>query len=99
MLEQFSGSYTKALSYAFPDVPFEDSKFNVLPRISQLYPEQNINRLIDNYWMDKTNRLKFLVQYAQARGLNHLKAEDWYPVSRTDVASFKVRSKTLNGTH
>ena len=40
MLTRFRGGFAKTLSYLFPDIGIDESKFNVLPRMCKRGKEQ-----------------------------------------------------------
>eukprot|EP00026_Physarum_polycephalum_P015940 Phypoly_transcript_16746.p1 GENE.Phypoly_transcript_16746~~Phypoly_transcript_16746.p1 ORF type:complete len:229 (+),score=33.05 Phypoly_transcript_16746:161-847(+) len=65
VLNQYNGSFTKALVELFPEVNFVVSKFGALPR---------------NFWQDPQNKRKVFEEYASKNGFGPLIPSNWYPI-------------------
>eukprot|EP00026_Physarum_polycephalum_P001173 Phypoly_transcript_01174.p1 GENE.Phypoly_transcript_01174~~Phypoly_transcript_01174.p1 ORF type:complete len:997 (+),score=112.19 Phypoly_transcript_01174:34-3024(+) len=71
LLRHYKGSFMRALLSVFPDIGFDKSKF--------VFRHQK-------YWEDPENRRKMFLEFAAKEGFDPLMAENWYPITRTQVA-------------
>jgi len=80
VVKYYGGSISKGLFDCFPEIPFEKSKF--VTRSS-------------HYWKDAQHRRDFFLDVAKKKGFNPLVAENWYPLSFSELASFKGSNAVL----
>eukprot|EP00026_Physarum_polycephalum_P002865 Phypoly_transcript_02874.p1 GENE.Phypoly_transcript_02874~~Phypoly_transcript_02874.p1 ORF type:complete len:846 (+),score=138.45 Phypoly_transcript_02874:54-2591(+) len=74
IVTKHAGSLIFALKNLFPEIAWDDSKFQFSPQ---------------NYWLSIDNRRQFLLRFAEQEGFDPYVAENWYSVSQDQLLNQK----------
>ena len=90
----FSGSFVRALLYAFPDIGLERNKLHNMSRMSNNDRRGTGKEIIyfvaiGNFWSIWHNRREYFVAYAEENNFDPLVPDNWY-LQLESVKNYKV---------